>query len=290
MKQLTLKSPAKLNLYLEILNKRPDGFHNLRTIFERIGLCDEITLRARSDKRVRIICNHPLVPRGSSNLAWRAAKALKHALKIDKGIDIIIKKNIPPASGLGGGSSNAASVLWGLNRFWRLGLSEKQLLKYARKLGSDTAFFIHRTTFALGASRGEKIRPLKRLKHKFWHILVVPRKQISTKLAYQLWDKNKSLRLTTPRRNVKIILLALQQNSLKAFAQGLYNAFTLISERLCPDILEIKSKLKALEIEAVSISGKGPAVFGIVSTRKEAMRHKRQLKTKGWSVFAVSTF
>jgi len=290
VKPLILKSPAKINLYLEILNKRPDGYHNLKTIFEKVNLCDQITLKPRPDALIKLSCTGFSVPRGSSNLAWRAAEFLRKRQRIEKGLDIKIKKSIPPASGLGGGSSNAACVLLGLNRLWRLGLSKSQLINYAKELGSDVAFFIQDYPFALASSRGDKIKPLDNINSKFWHILVVPHKEIPTKLAYELWDKNKNHRLTTAKRGVRITLLALQQNSLKLFAKGFYNSFTEISQRLCPDILEIKKKMEDAGVKAVSMSGKGPAVFGIVSTGKEAIECKRQLKNGAWSVFIVKTF
>ncbi|MCM8763186.1 MAG: 4-(cytidine 5'-diphospho)-2-C-methyl-D-erythritol kinase [Candidatus Omnitrophica bacterium] len=288
MKRLILYSPAKVNLYLKILDKRADGFHNLITLFERIDLCDKITLTRRKDKQIKIICNHPLVPSGDSNLAFKAAELLKKDFPNKTGINIRIKKNIPPASGLGGGSSNAATVLLGLNRFWRLGLSKKKLLTYAKKLGCDVAFFIYELPFALGRQKGDRIIPLD-IRNKFWHILVVPHKTISTKSAYDLWEKNKIQNLTQEKKDVKIQVLALKQNSLSLLGKTLFNSFEKISGKICPDILEIREKLKDLGITAISVSGKGPAVFGIVTARKEAIRCKRQLKNKSRSVFVVRT-
>ncbi|MDD5045266.1 MAG: 4-(cytidine 5'-diphospho)-2-C-methyl-D-erythritol kinase, partial [Candidatus Omnitrophica bacterium] len=288
--QLTLKSPAKLNLYLKILSKRSDGFHNIETVLEKIDLCDKITLTGTKDGRISVVCRQPAVPTGRLNLAFQAAELLKKDFQVKQGVKITLIKKIPAACGLGGGSSNAAAVLLGLNRLWHLGLSKKQLLNYAKKLGCDVPFFLSDASFALAKGRGDEVRPLPNIKRKFWHLLVVSGVKIPTRSAYCLWDKNRNLELTRKKTDVRIQLLALRQNSLLFFAKGLYNSFTAISQRLCPDISRIMQRLEKMGIQAVSMSGKGPAVFGIVSSRKEAIEYKRQLEGKGWSVFAVKTF
>ena len=116
MKSLSLLSPAKLNLYLKVVNTREDGYHNLITLFERIDLCDEIHLESNTTGAIRIFCNHPYVPKGLKNLCSQVAQLLKDDFSIFSGVDITIKKRIPVAAGLGGGSSNAASTLLGLNK------------------------------------------------------------------------------------------------------------------------------------------------------------------------------
>ena len=151
MDRLTVLSPAKLNLVLDVLKKRPDGFHELRTIFERISLADRIILTRHTEGKIRVRCDHPHVPQDSRNLAFKAAALLKEKFSIKEGIDINIIKNIPVAAGLAGGSSNAAAVLAGLNRWWSLGLVTKELAGCAQCLGSDVAFFLYDTPFALSA-------------------------------------------------------------------------------------------------------------------------------------------
>ena len=152
---LKVSSSAKLNLYLEVLDKRPDGYHNLRTVFERISLSDTITLKEIGTPEIKIISDSKEIPCDRRNLAYKAAEILKEDLGIEKGLEIRIKKIIPVGAGLGGGSSNAASVLLGLNRLWRLGLSRRRLLGYAARLGSDVSFFIYDCPYALGTSRGK---------------------------------------------------------------------------------------------------------------------------------------
>ena len=121
MHRLTVRSPAKLNLVLDVLGKRPDGFHELRTIFERISLADQITLTRNKSNKISLRCAHPHVPLSSRNLAFKAAMMLSADFSISEGLDINIVKNIPVAAGLAGGSSNAAAVLSGLNRLWQIG-------------------------------------------------------------------------------------------------------------------------------------------------------------------------
>jgi 4-diphosphocytidyl-2-C-methyl-D-erythritol kinase len=142
VKALKCNSYAKLNLYLEVLNKRKDGFHNIRTIFERISLCDKIFLKSRPDGKIRITSPSKEIPKDKTNLAFKSAKILKSALNIKEGVEIKIIKNIPVSAGLGGGSSNAAATLLGLNKLWGLNLSKKRLVSFAKEIGSDVPFFI----------------------------------------------------------------------------------------------------------------------------------------------------
>jgi 4-diphosphocytidyl-2-C-methyl-D-erythritol kinase len=150
---LVTKSFAKLNLYLQVLSKRKDNFHNLSTLFARIDLADTLIFRKRRDSLIKIKCSSRQVPKDKTNLCYRAVALLKQELKLSQGIEIRLKKRIPVGAGLGGGSTNAASVLLGLNRFWNLNLPKARLVKLGAKLGSDVPFFIHQTKFALGSQR-----------------------------------------------------------------------------------------------------------------------------------------
>ncbi len=185
---LRLNSPAKINLFLNVLFKRKDGYHEINTLFERISLFDELTL-IPSRSGIKIITRSKNLPRGPGNICYRAAKLLKNRFKIKKGVLIKIKKRIPIAAGLGGGSSNGASVLLGLNRLWKLGLSKEELLRAGARLGSDVPFFILETPFALGRGRGEILRKIRRPGKKIWHCLVKPPFSISTKAAYKNFEK-----------------------------------------------------------------------------------------------------
>jgi len=283
-------SCAKLNLYLEVLNKRKDGYHNINTIFERIGLSDKIILKPRRDNKIKIICSSPLVPKGKTNLAYRSAKLLQDSFLVKKGVNIEIKKRIPVGAGLGGGSSNAAAVLTGLNKFWGLGLGQNKLVKLAASIGSDVPFFIYDSPFALGSGRGEKIKPLKALDSvKLWHVLVVPKIEVLTPVIYKKWDSYS--RLTSPRRGDKILTSALKKSDLSLIAKSLLNSLERVTSGLYPEVARIKERFICLGLKAVLMSGSGPAVFAIVPSRKEAVSLCRQLKeeNKFWQVFASQT-
>ena len=292
MQKLILNSYAKLNLYLEVLNKRKDNYHNIRTVFERIGLSDKIILKSRRDKKIKIICNLPQVPKDNTNLCYRSAKLLQDVFEVNKGADIKIIKHIPLASGLGGGSSNAAAVLWGLNKIWRLGLSCARLLDLAKKIGSDVPFFLYDRPFAEGRSRGDRISPMPALnKVRLWHILVVPGIKVSTPLIYRKWDLERTFKLTKPKCDVKILTLAIRKKDLGLMGKALFNSLEQVSAKLYPEITRIKEKLKIKGVKSILMSGSGPAIFGIVLLRKEAVSLSKQLKSENrfWQVFVTRT-
>lgn len=291
---MILRSFAKLNLYLEVLNKRNDTYHNIKTIFERISLSDKIILKSRPDKKIKIICNSTdFPPNNSENLCLRSVRLLRDNLNIDRGVDIRIIKRIPVSSGLGGGSSNAASVLMGLNKLWGLNLTQNKLVNFAKRIGCDVPFFIYNCPFAQGEERGDKIKPLKSLNRvRLWHILVVPRIKVSTPLIYKKWDLvRKKVKLTSAKSNVKILLLALQKFDLGLIREALFNSLERITAKLYPEVRRIKEKLKSLNLQSILMSGSGPAIFGIVSSKKEAQSLCRQLKREcqSWQVFVTRT-
>ncbi|MFH1641233.1 MAG: 4-(cytidine 5'-diphospho)-2-C-methyl-D-erythritol kinase, partial [Candidatus Omnitrophota bacterium] len=253
MNNLTTNSYAKLNLYLSVLNKRKDNYHNIKTLFERISLCDKIILKGRHDKRIRIITSSRNIPKDSSNLAYRSAKLLQDSFSIERGVDIKIIKRIPVAGGLGGGSSNAASVLVALNKLWRVNLSVDKLADLAKKIGCDVPFFIYNSPFALGAGRGDKIKILDSFgRLRLWHILVVPKIEVSSELIYKKWDSVnesfiraltslfgsgnakvlKKARLTRPKYDDKILSLALRKRNLSLVSSALFNSLQEVTAKL----------------------------------------------------------
>jgi len=285
-----LKSYSKVNLYLQVLNKRKDKFHNIKTIFERIGLCDKIILKIRRDNVIRVKCANPAVPLDDSNLCYRSARLLQEKLKANSGADITIVKNIPVGAGLGGGSGNAAATLMGLNSLWKLNLSRKKLAKLGAQIGSDVAFFIHDVSFALGTGRGERILPLLgKGRVKLWHVLVVPKIHVSTPLIYQKWDEISAL--TAPGDGVKIFLPALRKTNLSRISENLFNSLEPITIRLYPEVQRVKNELSKLGLKTILMSGSGPAVFGIVNSRKEALLLSRKLARdhSSWRIFVAHT-
>jgi 4-diphosphocytidyl-2-C-methyl-D-erythritol kinase len=294
LKTLALDSRAKINLFLKVINKRRDNYHNLVTLFERVSLCDRIILKLREDSRVKIICSDPAVPLGRTNLCWQAARLLQKASGTNKGAEIKIIKRIPVGAGLGGGSSNAASALVGLSRLWGLKLSRKKLLGLAGRIGADVPFFIYGCAFALGKGRGERIFPLRGLKRvKLWHALAAPKIHVSTPLIYRKWDEcaGEKAGLTTALADVKIITSALRHKNYSRLGGLLYNSLQQITFGLCSEAERARRRLCDYGVAAALMSGSGPAVFGIVPSQRQAARIKSRLekKEKGWRIFALRT-
>jgi len=284
MDHLTVLSPAKLNLVLDVLGKRPDGFHELQTIFERISLADQITLTRKSSGKIRIHCVHPDVPLNTRNLAFKAAMMLARDFSISEGLDINIIKNIPVAAGLAGGSSNAAAVLSGLNRLWQIGLKQAQLVNYAARLGSDVAFFLYNTSYALGTGRGELIKPLD-VKTKLWHVLVTPRVKIYTKKVFARLKLN----LTNKKDNVNILLPFLKKGDLAGLAGALSNDLEPAILSLRPDFIYLKDKLLDAGAIGVCFSGSGPSVFACVQSQQHAQSLRAKFDRSYTQVFIVTT-
>ena len=284
MSFLVLSSPAKLNLFLEVQNKRPDGYHNIVTLFERIDLKDEISFRAVENGHIRVVCDHPDVPTGPKNLVYKVALLLKEKFGVTQGVEIRINKRIPVAAGLAGGSSNAATALLGLNRIWGLGLKKAQLVLLARRIGSDVAFFLYDTSWGLGTERGDKIQALN-IKKKLWHILVVPKiKMYSWKVYGGL-----KLQLTKGNDDANILVRNLKKGNILAASRLLKNDLEREIFRLSPNLEKLKKKLKLLKTIGVMASGSGPAVFGVTTGKKEAEAIKAVLSKRFDQVFVVKT-
>ncbi len=279
---MNLLSFAKVNLYLKVINKRRDGYHTLETIFERISLTDRIILKPRRDGLIRVSSDNKAVPQDEANLCFKAAKLLRDKFRPSSGLDIKITKRIPVGAGLGGGSSNAATVLLGLNKLWRLKLSKIKLAKFATMVGSDVAFFVYDLPFAIGLGRGERIKPLNiSKKTKLWHLLVVPKIHVSTPLIYKKYDLFSGL--TKPVCNVKLI------TSVKP--DLLFNSLEQVTIRLYPEVKRIKETLLHFGLDCVLMSGSGPAVFAITSSFENASELAKILRKReeSWRVFVVKT-
>lgn len=284
MNQFTLKSPAKVNLYLEVLRKRKDGFHEIETVFERINLFD--TLRVKKIKKGIKILSSGEIPLGRENLAYQAAEKFLRRFNLPWGVEIRIVKRIPVAAGLGGASSNAASVLLALNRISGLNLEKEKLSSLAKEIGSDVNFFLAQKARAIGRGRGELIAPLK-AKRKLHLVLVNPGLEIKSKWVYQ----RLRLGLTRPRDDVKILLRALEKSDLDGLSDALFNRLEEVVLPHAKIIVRIKEALNSLGIRAVLMSGSGSSVFGIVGTGKEAKDLAQALsrREKKWRTFALET-
>jgi 4-diphosphocytidyl-2-C-methyl-D-erythritol kinase len=279
---MRLLSPAKINLFLYVTGKRPDGYHSVQTLMCGIGLSDEIFI-SFGKEQTTCECNHPGVPSGSANIAHRAAELfLTHMRKIGDGcresVAISIEKRIPVGAGLGGGSSNAASVLLGLNRHYGHPLPKETLLAMGASLGADVPFFIYgRSAIARGI--GNILEPAPPIR-PFKVVLVYPGVAVSTASVY----KNLNLGLTNHEKENRKILF--NKNTFDPVAH-LHNDLEAAATMLCPDIGLAKEALLAVEADGVLMSGSGSAVFGVFFDDMRAVTAERSLSRRSgaWRVF-----
>ena len=262
---LRVQAHAKVNLYLDVLGKRPDGYHEIETIFHSIGLHDDIYLRRRTDRRITVHCEHPHVPSDPRNLAYQAAKLLLDDNPELNGADIRIQKRIPVAAGLGGGSADAAAVLCGMNVLFDLDLTQTDLMKCGGRLGADVPFCILGGA-ALGRGIGEILTPLPPL-DEAWILLANPGFAVSTAWVYQQIN----LSLTRPKKNVTIMLRCLQNGDFSDVARHLYNGLEVPVLSKYPVIAEIKTKLNKYPGSCgVLMSGSGATVFAFTQSEVQA--------------------
>jgi len=268
---LSLRAPAKLNLYLRVLGRRGDGYHEIETLFERIDLADELTLESRPSG-LTLTCTDPTLSCGEDNLVLKAARALQETTGVTLGAHIHLIKRIPVAAGLGGGSSDAVSTLRGLNQLWGLGLDDDRLRRIAADLGSDVPFFLLDTPWAIGRGRGERCEPLTDLP-PLSHVLVVPQERLSTREVYGGFSP-----LTDPAPSITMVVHALRNGSLGELATGLWNDLEPEAIRRCPVISRIQLTLREFGCLGIRLSGSGPAVFGLCRSADHASELSARLR------------
>jgi 4-diphosphocytidyl-2-C-methyl-D-erythritol kinase len=277
MKTITLRSPAKINLCLSVLGKRPDGYHEVEMLMQMVGLYDEVTV-TEGGTGVRISCNTASVPSGEGNIAWKAANEMLCAAASSTGLLIEIKKNIPVAAGLAGGSGNAAAVIVAANRLLGTGFGVDRLAAIGTKIGMDVPFFFFGPT-ALARGRGEIVISLPPAP-PCWVLLVNPRFETSTESVY----KNLNLRLTKKVDCNKIARLTVRN-----IAEGLHNDLEAVAIAAHPVINRIEEALLNQRALGVSMSGSGPTVFGIFETESACRDAEVSLSREGWRLFTVRT-
>jgi len=267
-------APAKINLYLKILGRRSDGFHEIETLIAPISLYDEIRIdKGDAKEGIEFRCDDPSVPKGDNNLAVRAAKAFFAATSVKPAISIELKKQIPHGAGLGGGSSDAASVLLALNELSETKLPREALAKMAEAIGSDVPFFIFQSA-AMCKGRGELVTPVK-LKQRLSILLLRPAFMVSTAWAYSAWQES---------REIPGVFYAAQQFAGETFMNDLerpvFEKFVFLA-RLKMWLL------KQPEIGAALMSGSGSTVFAIMRPNVDvdlvAKRAKSELEPELWT-------
>jgi len=271
---IRIKSHAKINLCLYVLGEREDGYHEIFTVMQTVDLCDELSL-SRISESIKIECDDPEVPQNSSNLAHRAAQLVLDEAEVDFGVKIRIKKRIPVGAGLGGGSSNAASVLIGLNRMLNLRFTGEKLHQIAEKIGSDVPFFLY-SGQAVARGRGEKIKQIK-LPKDYWIILVNPHFKILTPSVY------KKIRIDLTKK-VKEIKISFNKAEFFALLKEWSNDLEGEVVKTFPQIKEIKDRLREAGAIKAQMSGSGPTVFGIFKKKPEKKEVHRFFKDD-WQIF-----
>lgn len=268
-------SPAKINLFLQVTGKRPDGYHNLITLMCRIGLCDTVSMTF-GVKNTSVSCNHPDVPDDETNLAFIASKLFFNALNLDDGVEIYIDKNIPVAAGLGGGSSNAATVLAGLNRFYGAPFSMEKLISMGGLIGADVPFFLFKKP-AIATGIGEKLNVYNGLKN-YKILLVYPEFKISTSQVY----KKLNLGLTNCKKKLRYSFSKYRDFDAK---QHLCNDLETVAELEYPEVLIIKETLVRHGASGALMTGSGPTVFGLFPDDDTADNAMRMLeKNVNWRI------
>lgn len=281
---ITLPAHAKVNLFLDVLRKRPDGTHELVTLFERIDLSDELTVRRTPGPGVTLESESREIPLDGTNLVVRAAEEYRQLSGWSDGVGIHLRKRIPVGGGLGGGSSDAAATLIALQQLSGQAVPRKKLIRCAQGLGADVAFFAADCARALGKGRGDEIEPLG-AGPAFWYLLVTPDFQIPTKAIYGAW---------VPRGGnpeVAPILQALANGQAPQIRSFLYNALEPMVERLYPEIKWVKSEIETTGLEKPMVSGSGSTVFALCKSKEEAESAAKKLRSQqpAWRVWAVST-
>jgi len=276
---ITKASPAKVNLYLRVIRRREDGYHDILSLMQRISLCDELTF---SPNRSGIVvhCPDTTLPEDEGNIVYRAAAAFFSRIGRSSGVEITVRKRIPIAAGLGGGSSNAATTLMTLNEMYGLPLTRHELMKIGTVLGADVPFFIlGKTAWASGI--GDRFSESSILP-TFWFVLINPGFEISTKLVYQRLN----LGLTKQGINYSIPRFSTQEDLIG----GLTNDLETVTVKLHPILDEIKTLLLASGARGALMSGSGPTVFGIFTERESAGEAERNLgQGTRWRVFGAQS-
>lgn len=287
MREIRVFAPAKLNLYLDVLDKRPDGYHNIETIFEKIDLKDEIIIKEKPKGGIKIKVIPGVCSSGQTNTVYKAAEELCKEKKIKLNLELILKKKIPVSAGLGGGSSDASSTLKALNKIFQLGIPKKRLFEIASTIGKDAPFFMIDKPFAIGRGTGELLETLN-IKNRLFHILVKPKISLSTRLMYKRIDKYSC---PAKRHSLKETLFSLKKKDINLLERSYYNSFEDVLAEDAIHINRIKAMLSGIGAANSLLSGSGPTVFCTFKDSRSAEKiFKKIPKANSREVFLVSTY
>ncbi|ALS25758.1 4-diphosphocytidyl-2C-methyl-D-erythritol kinase [Paenibacillus sp. 32O-W] len=260
------KAPAKINLLLDVLHKRDDGFHEVEMVMTMVDLADRLEMEELQRDTIIISSQAGYIPLDEKNLAFQAAKLIKERYDVRKGVYIHLNKKIPVAAGLAGGSSDAAATLRGLNRLWGLHIPEDDLCRLGAELGSDVPFCVTGGT-ALAAGRGEKLQRIAN-PPQCWVVLAKPPINVSTADVY---GKLRASELEY-HPSAADMISAIENQSFNGVCEALGNVLETVTLKLYPEVRQLKESMKRLGADGVLMSGSGPTVFGLVSKEAKLAR------------------
>ncbi|MBU5308272.1 4-(cytidine 5'-diphospho)-2-C-methyl-D-erythritol kinase [Clostridioides mangenotii] len=269
---IQLKSRAKINLSIDVVGRREDGYSLVEMIMQSIDLHDIIKIKELDNKKIIIKSNSSNMPLDRRNIAYKAAVLIKKEFNISKGLEIYIEKHIPIAAGLAGGSSNAAAILVGLNKLWDLNLREEELQNLGLRLGSDVPFCISGRP-ALAQNIGEKLTYIKGLPDGTNIVVCKPNLFVSTKEVYQ----NLNMANVDTRPNTKLLLQKLEEEDIETVSKNMVNVLESVTSKKHKVINEIESIIMDFNALGTLMSGSGPTVFGIFKSEEDALKCKVEL-------------
>lgn len=284
LKELHLNAYAKVNLTLDVVGERPDGYHDIETVMHTVELHDSITLR-EAGAGIDVVVKDGSVPHDTRNLVMRAAQLLRDTFAVDRGVQIELVKRIPIASGLGGGSSDAAVTLLGLAQMWKLRLDGRDTRALATRLGSDVPFFLEGGA-AVARGRGEKLTLLPPLPTT-WLVLARPTAEVSTAWAYRQLGQIP----IAVRPNTAGMIDAVRRENVRDVGRYLCNVFEDVTAAVHPLVAEAKARILRGEAYGAAMSGTGPAVFGLMANEAAAQKSADDLRAlPGLEVSVTRTF
>lgn len=286
MESIRLKARAKINIGLDVLGKREDGYHEVRMIMQTIGIYDRIIINKIPEDEIRIVSNLSFLPVNENNLIYKAAKLLKDKYNFAGGVEVNLNKFIPVAAGMAGGSTDAASTLFGINKLFDLGLSTKTMMELGVGIGADVPYCVMRGT-ALAEGIGEKLTRLKSVPH-MWIVIAKPSINVSTKLVYENLDMGG----VSTHPDIDGIISAINEQNIEQIALRMGNVLETVTIPLYPVIQDIKNDMITHGAYNAMMSGSGPTVFGIFPDEQTALNCQVYLKEKGdaRTVYITETF
>lgn len=286
MNIIRLKAYAKINLGLDVVKKREDGYHEVRMIMQTIGLYDKVTLSRMNNTAISLKTNLHYLPTDENNLVYKAISLIKKEYNISQGVLVHLEKKIPVAAGMAGGSSDAAAALYGMNRLFQLKIPQKELMELGLRLGADVPYCLLRGT-ALSEGIGEELTPLPPFPQCFV-LIVKPGINVSTKYVYENLNLNSSI----IHPDIDGIIASIKKKDLYGACERFGNVLESVTAKNYPAIEEIKSAIKNTGCITTLMSGSGPTVFGLYDDRKKAERAFYQFKVSnlGKQVFLTNLY